>query len=103
MQIKWTDQDPETGERRFLSADRFAGKWRFRWKQARRRPWNGDLEPTRLMWETVLDGLRRRYRRREGVSDADIEQVERILKELPEEEDQSGYGSSPTISSSEGS
>ena len=90
MQIKWTDLDPETGERRFLSADRFAGKWRFRWKLTRRGPWNGDLEPTRIMWETVLDGLRRRYRRREGVSDEDIEQVERILKELPEEEDQSG-------------
>jgi len=90
VQIKWTDRDPETGERRFLCADRFAGKWRFRCKLTRRGPWNGDLEPTRIMWETVLDNLRRRYRRREGVSDEDIEQVERILKELPEEEDQSG-------------
>ena len=32
------------------------------------------------MWEIVLDGLKRRYRRREGVSDEDVEQVERILK-----------------------
>jgi hypothetical protein len=32
------------------------------------------------MWEHVLDSLRRRYRRREGVSDADVEQVERLLK-----------------------
>jgi hypothetical protein len=35
------------------------------------------------MWEHVLDSLQRRYRRREGVSDEDVEQVERILKELP--------------------
>ena len=86
MQIKWTDHDPETGERRFLSADRFAGQWRFRWKLERRGPWNHGLEPTRLMWEIVLDGLRRRYRRREGVSDEDIEQVERIVKSLPVED-----------------
>jgi hypothetical protein len=80
MQIKWTDTDPQTGERRFLCADRFAGTWRFRWKPERRAPWNDDLEPTRAMWEHVLDSLQRRYRRREGVSDQDIEQVERILK-----------------------
>jgi hypothetical protein len=86
VQIKWTDLDSETGERRFLCADRFAGEWRFRWKLERRGPWNDDLEPTRLMWETVLDNLRRRYRRREGVSDEDIEQVERILKRLPAED-----------------
>jgi hypothetical protein len=35
------------------------------------------------MWEHVLDSLQRRYRRREGVSDEDIDQVERILRELP--------------------
>jgi hypothetical protein len=86
MQIKWTDHDPETGERRFLCADRFAGQWRFRWKLQRRGPWNCGLEPTRLMWEIVLDNLQRRYRRREGVSDEDIEQVERILKDLPAED-----------------
>ena len=32
------------------------------------------------MWEHVLDALQRRYRRREGVSDEDFTQVERILK-----------------------
>jgi hypothetical protein len=36
------------------------------------------------MWEHVLDSLHRRYRRREGVSDEDIEQVERILKDWRE-------------------
>jgi hypothetical protein len=87
VQIKWTDQDPETGERRFLCAERFAGQWHFRWKLQRRGPWDGDLEPTREIWEIVLDNLKRRYRRREGVSDEDIEQVERILAKLPEDEE----------------
>ena len=70
---------PPTGERRFLCAEKFAGEWRFRWKLQRRGPWTRGLEPTRAMWEHVLDSLRRRYRRREGVDDTDIDQVERIL------------------------
>jgi hypothetical protein len=80
MQMKWTDTDPETGQRRFLCAERFAGVWRFKWKLQRRGEWTRGLEPTRDMWEIVLDGLKRRYRRREGVTDEDVEQVERILK-----------------------
>jgi len=79
IQIKWTDSDPETGARRFLCAEKFAGQWRFRWKLVRRGPWTRGLEPTRAMWEHVLDSLRRRYRRREGVDDADVDQVKRIL------------------------
>ena len=79
IQIKWTDSDPETGARRFLCAEKFAGQWRFRWKLVRRGPWTRGLEPTRAMWEHILDSLRRRYRRREGVDDADVDQVERIL------------------------
>jgi len=92
IQIKWTDSDPETGARRFLCAEKFAGQWRFRWKLVRRGPWNRDLEPTRAMWEHVLDSLRRRYRRREGVDDADVDQVERVLTAWrePIEEDDSG-------------
>jgi hypothetical protein len=82
MQIKWTDTDPETGKRRFLSADRFAGEWTFRRKLQRRGEWTRGLKPTIGMWEIVLDALKRRYRRREGVSDADVDQVERILAEL---------------------
>lgn len=88
MEIKWTDEDPETGQRRFLSANRFAGVWSFKWKLQRRGEWTKGLQPTRTMWEFLLDALQRRYRRREGVSDEDIEQVERILsnwKEPPSE------------------
>jgi hypothetical protein len=88
VQIKWTDTDPETGQRRFLCAERFAGEWSFRWKLQRRGPWNRGLEPTLEMWELVLDSLKRRYRRREGVSDADVEQVERIVKDLHRRRDE---------------
>jgi hypothetical protein len=87
VQIKWTDTLPETGERRFLCAGRFAGVWRFRWKLQRRGEWTRGLEPTREMWEHVLDSLKRRYRRREGVNDEDIDQVERILAALPKPEE----------------
>ena len=82
MEIKWHDVDPATEQKRYLCADRFAGQWRFRWKLVRRGPWNKDLAPTRAMWEHVLDSLRRRYRRREGVSDEDIQQVERVVAEI---------------------
>ncbi len=82
VEIKWTDTDPETGQRRFLSADRFAGEWRFKWKLQRRGPWTRGLEPTLEMWELVLDSLKRRYRRREGVSDEDVDQVERIVQHI---------------------
>jgi hypothetical protein len=83
MQIKWTDTDPETGQRRFLCAERFARVWSFKWKLQRRGDWTRGLQPTRAMWDHVLDGLKRRYRRREGVSDEDVEQVERIIADLP--------------------
>jgi hypothetical protein len=87
IQIKWTDEDPETGKRRFLSANKFAGEWSFKWKLQRRGDWTKGLVPTRAMWEHVLDSLQRRYQRREGVSDEDITQVERVLKNWKEPPD----------------
>jgi hypothetical protein len=83
LEIKWTDKDPESGERRFLCAERFAGVWRFKFKHQRRGEWTRGLAPSRAIWEHVLDSLRRRYRRREGVTDEDVDQVERILRDLP--------------------
>jgi 23S rRNA pseudouridine1911/1915/1917 synthase len=83
VEIKWTDTDPESGQRRFLCAERFAGVWKFKWKLQRRGEWTRGLTPTRAMWEHVLDSLQRRYRRREGVSDEDVAQVEKILRDLP--------------------
>jgi hypothetical protein len=80
IEIKWDDDDPETGGRRFLRAAKFAGEWQFSYRLQRRDVrWLG-LEPTRAIWEHVLDSLKRRYRRREGVSDADVAQVERVLR-----------------------
>lgn len=79
MEIKWHDTDPKTSARRYLRANRFAGVWSFRWKLQRRGEWNKNLQPTRAMWEHVLDSLQRRYRRREGVSEEDIKQVEKTL------------------------
>jgi hypothetical protein len=83
IEIKWTDEDPETGQRRFLCAEKFAGEWFFKWKRQRRGEWHKNLRPTRAMWEHVLDSLQRRYRRREGVSEEDIAHVEGILRQLP--------------------
>src|SRR5438874_2162381 len=82
MEIKWTDTDPKTGERRFLKAERFGGKWTFRHKYQRRGDWERGPHPTIAIWEVVLDALERRYQRREGVSDADVRQVVRIIAEL---------------------
>jgi hypothetical protein len=84
LEIKWKDELPETGERRYLSAQRFAGIWSFKFKMQRRGEWTKGLEPTKEMWLFIVDALRRRYRRREGVSDEDIAQVERILKDWKE-------------------
>lgn len=90
IQIKWDDTHPDTGERRFLCAEKFAGRWFFKWKSQRRGDWTKDLQPTKAMWEHVLDSLKRRYVRREGVEESDIKQVERIIKDWrapPDEEE----------------
>jgi hypothetical protein len=84
IEIKWTDVDPRGGGRRYLCAEKFAGEWLFKWKLGRHGvAWTKGLEPTREMWDHVLDSLKRRYVRREGVSEEDIVQVERIIKRLP--------------------
>ncbi|MFL5327995.1 MAG: hypothetical protein ACJ8C4_03715 [Gemmataceae bacterium] len=81
MEIKWTDTDPATGEKRYIFAERFGGFWKFRARTHRR----GDskrISATREIWEVVLDNLERRYQRREGVSDLDVQQVRDIIREL---------------------
>ena len=85
LEIQWNDIDPESGRRRYLRAERFAGVWSFKFKLQRRGDWTRGLQPTREMWEHILDALRRRFQRPEGVTEDDIAQVERILAELPEE------------------
>jgi hypothetical protein len=90
VEIKWKDTDPETGERRYLRAAKFASEWHFSFRMQRRDVQWRRLSPTREMWEHVLESLKRRYRRREGVSDEDVEQVERVLREwrMPVEDDE---------------
>src|SRR5262249_8108902 len=83
-EIKWTDIDPRTGGRRYLRAAQFAGQWRFSYRQQRRDVRWRDLKRTRAMWEFGLDSRKRRSRRREGVSDEDVAQVERVLREWRE-------------------
>jgi hypothetical protein len=82
MPIEWTDSAPDTGERRFVCAAKFARVWRFKIRYKRRTLWQWTEEVTRDMWETLLDALERRYRRREGVSDEDLVAVRRILAAL---------------------
>ena len=53
MEIKWHDIDPDSGQPRYLCAERFAGVWKFRWKLQRRGEWTRGLEPTCAMWEHV--------------------------------------------------
>lgn len=87
MDMKWHDIDPESGKRRYICAERFANVWAFKWKLQRRGDWTKNLQPTREMWEIVLDGLERRYQRREGVEQPDIDQVKRILADVIRKED----------------
>ena len=79
MEIKWTDVDPDTQERRFLRAERFAQKWRFAFRAKRGEQWDWDLTPTVAMWEHILDLLERKYRRRDGVSDEDLAEVKALV------------------------
>jgi hypothetical protein len=82
IEIKWTVEDPETGEKRYLLAEKFGGQWYFKIRMFRRDVWK-KTEPTREMWEEVLDGLERRYQRREGVTDEDLAHVRKVLREMP--------------------
>jgi hypothetical protein len=79
MEIEWTDADPETGERRYVCAEKFARKWRFKVRHHRRAAWDRTAAVTREMLETLLDALERRYRRREGVSDDDLAHARKLL------------------------
>lgn len=87
MSIEWTDTDPETGEKRFVRVEKFARAWRFQVRFRRRTDWDRTVVPTRDMWETLLDALERRYRRREGVSDEDLAAVRKIIGGLGTIED----------------
>ena len=84
MEIQWTDADPETGEKRFVRATKFARSWRFDVRFRRRENWEPAPTVTKDMWEELLDGLERRYQRREGVSEADLAAVRKAVVEYRE-------------------
>ena len=79
MEIKWDDTDPATGKRRFVKAERFAGRWTFFCRTERRVVWEKWAEPSRDMWEDLLEALERRLSRREAIELGDVETVKRIL------------------------
>jgi hypothetical protein len=84
IEIQWTDTDPETDQRRIFEAERFANQWRFFVRFHRRGERTEVEQPTRSMWEAVLDALQRRYQRREKVSAEVVREVERIIRDWRE-------------------
>jgi hypothetical protein len=82
IEVKWDVRDDETGERHYFLAEKFARQWHFKRRLRRRGTWDR-IEPTREMWEELLEALKRRLPRREGVEEADVEQVEKALAALP--------------------
>jgi hypothetical protein len=86
--VQWTDTDPVTGEKRFVSAERFGKVWRFQVRARRRDDWETPAIVTRDMLEVLQDAIQRRYQRREGVSDADLVWVQKALAALPPDDDE---------------
>ena len=83
VEIQWNDTDPVSGEKRFVSVERFAGKWTFHVRFKRRENWQKVPHPTRAMWEELLDAIERRLPRREGVTDVDLVTVREQLGKMP--------------------
>ena len=79
MQIKWDDTDPNTGLRRYIKAERFAGRWEFYGRRQRRGIWEKWVNPSRVMWEDLLNSLERRLTRREGIELGDVAMVKKLL------------------------
>ena len=82
VEVQWDESDPDTGAKRFVSVDRFAHQWRFRTRARRRENWL-EVRPTPAMWAELLDALERRLPRREGVTEADVIAVRRIVERFP--------------------
>jgi hypothetical protein len=75
----------EDGTKREVLARRFGSRWRFMERDRRYDPWRDIAEPSREDWETLLDGLRRRYPRK-GYIEEDIQAVEsEIAERFPNE------------------
>jgi hypothetical protein len=79
VEIKWDDIDPVTEKRRFVKAERFAGHWAFFCRRERRGVWEKWANPSRTMWEDLLEALERRLARREGIELGDVAAVRKLL------------------------
>jgi len=85
VDIQWTDVCPITGEKRFVSAARFAREWKFKVRYKRREEWQLNVQFTREMWEELLDAVNRRLPRREGVTDWDVGYIKQQLGKFAKE------------------
>jgi hypothetical protein len=83
VEVQWTDTDPATGLKRFVSVDRFAGQWRFKVRPKRREDWRRVNTPGRDLWETLLEALERRVQRAEGITHEDLAAVRKTLAAMP--------------------
>lgn len=82
MKAQWHERDPETGEMRYYQAELFGREWQFKKRQARRGIWKRIGNPTRRMWEEVLDLVERNYARSLATPEQ-VAAVKKILSELP--------------------
>ena len=79
MEVTVFDTDPETGQKRQITAERFGGRWTFKHKVGRRGETRPGPEPTRAVWEAILETMESRCQRRQGVSSQDVDSVKRLL------------------------
>lgn len=84
VDIQWTDNDPDTGEKRFVCVERFARKWQFMARFKRRENWDKNVRVTKEMWETLYDAMQRRYQRREGIEETELVLVKKIITDWKE-------------------
>lgn len=84
VDIQWTDEDPETGEKRFVCAEKFARGWRFKTRFRRREDWAQNVIPSKAMLDELLDAVQRRYQRREGIDDRDVAVVRKMVADWKE-------------------
>jgi hypothetical protein len=82
MKAQWHERDPETGEMRYYQAELFGREWQFKKRQARRGIWKRISNPTRRMWEEVLDLVERNYARSLATPEQ-VATVKKVLSELP--------------------
>ena len=67
IEIQWTDTDPETGQRRYLRAERFAKVWQFQCKLKRRGEWTALPDISPALVDAVIASEDHRFRSHAGV------------------------------------